>query len=104
MKLSPSILRISLVLACLAGTLPLFAAKPPAANEETIVAIRHGEKPPGGLGQINCRGLNRALALPSVLIGRFGKPDYIYAPNPSVMVSDGNSKPTYSYVRPLRDH
>jgi hypothetical protein len=50
---------------------------------------------------LTCRGLNRALALPSVLIGRFGKPDYIYAPNPSMQVNDGNSQPTYSYVRPL---
>jgi len=63
--------------------------------------VRHGEKPPGGLGQLTCRGLNRALALPSVLIGRFGKPDFIYAPNPSVQVDDGNPQPTYSYVRPL---
>jgi len=65
------------------------------------VLVRHGEKPPGGLGQLTCRGLNRALALPSVLIGRFGKPDFIYAPNPSVQVDDGNPQPTYSYVRPL---
>ena len=63
--------------------------------------IRHGEKPPGGLGQLTCKGLNRALALPSLLIGRYGKPDYIYAPNPSIQVNDGNSQPTYSYVRPL---
>jgi hypothetical protein len=50
---------------------------------------------------LNCRGLNRALALPAVLIGRYGKPDYIYAPNPSMQVDDGNKQPTYSYVRPL---
>jgi hypothetical protein len=71
------------------------------AREETIVLVRHGEKPPGGLGQLNCRGLNRALALPSLLIGRYGKPDFIYAPNPSVQVNDGNKQPTYSYIRPL---
>ena len=63
--------------------------------------VRHGEKPADGLGQLTCKGLNRALALPSVLIGRFGKPDYIYAPNPSMQVNDGNSQPTYSYVRLL---
>lgn len=63
--------------------------------------IRHGEKPPTGLGQLNCKGLNRALALPSLLIGRYGKPDYIYAPNPSIQVNDGNNQPTYSYIRPL---
>ena len=55
---------------------------------ETIVMVRHGEKPLQGLGQLTCKGLNRALALPNVLIGRYGKPDFIYAPNPSVQVSD----------------
>jgi len=65
------------------------------------VLLRHGEKPPGGLGQLTCKGLNRALALPSVLIGRYGKPDFIYAPNPSMQVKDGRILPTYSYVRPL---
>jgi hypothetical protein len=62
--------------------------------------IRHGEKPSGGLGQLTCKGLNRALALPPLLIGRYGKPDFIFAPNPSVMVSDHSSN-GYSYVRPL---
>jgi hypothetical protein len=85
----------------LLGNLPRSGAQTPQANGETIVLVRHGEKPAGGLGQLTCRGLNRALALPSVLIGRFGKPDYIYAPNPSMQVNDGNSQPTYSYVRPL---
>lgn len=67
---------------------------------ETIVLIRHGEKPLGGLGQLACRGLNRALALPHVLVSKYGKPDYLFAPNPSVEIRDGNSPP-YSYVRPL---
>lgn len=65
---------------------------------ETIVCIRHGEKPPGGLGQLNCRGLNRALALPDVLLAKFGKPQFIFAPNPTEKV-DGNGG--YYYVRPL---
>lgn len=68
--------------------------------QETIVAIRHGEKPPGGLGQLDCKGLNRALALPKVLISRFGRPDAIYAPNPADQVRDGGPN-EYSYVRPL---
>ena len=29
---------------------------------ETIVMLRHGEKPAGGLGQLSCKGLNRALS------------------------------------------
>lgn len=69
------------------------------SDTETIVMIRHGEKPPGGLGQLDCKGLNRALALPDVLLLRFGKPDFLYASNPSVQDNDGGV--LYSYVRPL---
>lgn len=72
----------------------------PLHAQETIIAIRHGEKPAGGLGQLTCQGLNRALALPKILIGRYGKPDAIYAPDPAVEVNDG-SHHQYSYVRPL---
>jgi len=68
--------------------------------QETIIAIRHAEKPAGGLGQLTCQGLNRALALPKVLIGRFGRPDAIYAPDPADQVDDGSNH-EYSYVRPL---
>ncbi len=71
-----------------------------ALAEETIVAIRHGEKPPTSLGQLTCKGLNRALALPKVLIPRYGKPDRIYAPDPGTRIGQlGNLN--YSYVRPL---
>ena len=62
---------------------------------------RNAGEAPTATGQLTCKGLNRALALPALLIGRFGKPDYIYAPDPSMQVNDGQSKPTYSYVRPL---
>jgi hypothetical protein len=72
----------------------------PLQAQETIIAIRHAEKPPGGLGHLTCQGLNRALALPKILIGRYGKPDAIYAPDPAVQVNEGNEK-RYSYVRPL---
>lgn len=77
----------------------LFGAQLLAA-QETIIAIRHGEKPPGGLGQLTCKGLNRALALPRVLVPRFGKPDAIYAPDPADQVNDGSNN-RYSYIRPL---
>src|ERR1700721_1452553 len=71
-----------------------------AQAQEKIVAIRHAEKPPTSLGQLTCKGLNRALALPKVLIPRFGKPDRIYAPDPATRVRQlGNL--SYSYVRPL---
>ncbi len=66
---------------------------------ETIVAIRHAEKPKDGLGQLSCQGLNRALALPTVLVQKFGKPDAIYAPDPSPRILDGLH--LYFYVRPL---
>lgn len=93
--------RMGLVLACLFGNLPSSAAQTPKANGETIVLVRHGEKPAGGLGQLTCKGLNRALALPPLLIGRYGRPDFIFAPDPSVQVKDGSNHQTYSYVRPL---
>jgi hypothetical protein len=67
-------------------------------NVETLICIRHGEKPPGGLGQLNCRGLNRALALPEVLLKKYGQPQFIFAPNPTQKI-DG--EPGYYYVRPL---
>ncbi len=89
-----------------AGALGLLIAATPwaacaaaDADTETIVLIRHGEKPDGGLGQLDCRGLNRALALPKVIQSQFGRPDAIFAPDPS------KSKPdhfrSYDYVRPL---
>jgi len=67
--------------------------------EQTIVFFRHGEKPTGGLGQLTCQGLNRALALPDVLLAKFGTPDYLYAPNPAVKMSDPAG--SFYYVRPL---
>jgi hypothetical protein len=67
--------------------------------EETIVFFRHGEKPSGGLGQLTCQGLNRALALPDVLLDKFGTPDYLYAPNPAVKMSDPAG--SFYYIRPL---
>ena len=50
---------------------------------QTIVFIRHAEKPKGGFGQLTCQGLNRALALAPMIAQSFGKPDAIFAPNPS---------------------
>jgi hypothetical protein len=66
-------------------------------NVETIVCVRHGEKPQGGLGQLTCRGLNRALALPKVLLAKFGTPEFVFAPNPT----QKSEKDKYYYVRPL---
>jgi hypothetical protein len=70
---------------------------------ETVVCIRHGEKPPGGLGQLTNRGLNRALALPKVLLGKYGQPQFVFAPNPTQKVDGkkGSANGDYYYVRPL---
>lgn len=78
-----------------------FAATYAADNTdvERIVLLRHGEKPAAGLGQLDCQGLNRALALPAVLIGKFGKADAIFAPNPSKQKPDQGT--LYDYIRPL---
>jgi len=70
-----------------------------ARAEQTIVFLRHGEKPAGGYGQLTCQGLNRAMALPSVLLAKFGTPKYLYAPNPSNKITD--SAGTFYYDRPL---
>lgn len=61
---------------------------------QTIVLFRHGEKPFWEFGQLNCQGYNRSLALPRVLESKFGKPDFIMAPNP---YANGY----YYYVRAL---
>jgi hypothetical protein len=75
------------------------AADTGAETTETIAIIRHGEKPPAGLGQLSCQGLNRALALPPVLRKAFGIPSAIFAPNPAEKKSDNGT--LYDYVRPL---
>ena len=90
----------------LAGLLAAFAsaatagAVEPASKIETIVLIRHGEKPAAGLGQLDCQGLNRALALPPVIATQFGRPAAIFAPSPAAMKPDGNGN-NYYYIRPL---
>ena len=55
------------------------AAPSASADVETLLFVRHGEKPPEAPGQLNCQGLNRALALPAVIAAKYGKPDAIYA-------------------------
>jgi len=71
----------------------------PAVSVETIVMIRHGEKPPADQGQITFQGLNRALALPDVLIGKYGRADFVFAPGTQHTITRNGVK--YSYIRPL---
>jgi hypothetical protein len=61
--------------------------------------LRHGEKTPSGLGQLNCQGLNRALELPRVIEARYGRPDAILAPDPTARKNDRGKQ--YDYVSPL---
>lgn len=72
---------------------------PATSGTETLVFMRHGEKPSGGYGQLTCQGLNRALALPPVLAANYGAAQYIFAPNPTVLIPD--SAGSFYYVRPL---
>ncbi len=75
------------------------AAADEAVATQTVVLLRHGEKHARGLGQLTCQGLNRALALPAVIGKLFGRPDAIFAPDPSQAVSEYGG--TYDYIRPL---
>lgn len=70
-----------------------------ASADTQVLIIRHGEKPAAGLGQLSCKGLNRALALPDTILKRYGKPDLILAPNPAVQKADRGVP--YAYIRPL---
>ena len=99
-------MRVSAAILCgaaLVPWLPLGGCARPAESlapaTETIVFMRHGEKPPAGLGQISCRGFNRAVALPKVLARQFGTPAAIFAPDPAETVQDKGVD--YNYVRPL---
>jgi hypothetical protein len=84
---------------CLLSLVASFTAVGTSSAEQTIVFFRHGEKPSAGNGQLTCQGLNRALALPEVLLAKFGTPNWAYAPDPAVKISD--SAGSFFYVRPL---
>ena len=84
----------AIILGC--GTLLAGAS---AQADVKLVMFRHAEKPGAGLGQLSCQGLNRALALPGVLLAAYGKPSALYAPNPGVAKEDEGA--SYNYLRPL---
>jgi hypothetical protein len=103
MKLAVAGMTIALLVG-MAGTSRLDHITAPAnaagsETTETIVLVRHAEKPPDGLGQLDCQGLNRALALPLVIKKAFGTPAAIFAPNPAEQKPDEGK--LYDYVRPL---
>jgi len=73
----------------------------PVDGIQTLVFLRHAEKPGEGLGQLNCQGLNRAIDLATLLPEKFGAADYVFAANPSREVEEGSNDDAYSYIRPL---
>jgi hypothetical protein len=68
---------------------------------QTLIFIRHAEKPAAGLGQLNCQGMNRAIALSTLLPRDYGKANFIFASNPSRHVEEGINDESFSYLRPL---
>jgi hypothetical protein len=72
-----------------------------ADDVETIVFLRHGEKPKDEIGQLNVTGLNRALALPDVLLTKYQHPQYIFAPGTTDKITNRTTKQEYDYIRPL---
>ena len=73
----------------------------PVDGTQTLIFLRHAEKPAGGLGQLNCQGLNRAIELSTLLPEKFGKADYVFAADPTRNVEEGELDNSYSYIRPL---
>ncbi|GLH33384.1 MULTISPECIES: hypothetical protein [Pseudomonas] len=109
MKLPPFVRRsrhLLLSLALVAAAVPLAlevveSRAQPVDGTQTLVFLRHAEKPGEGLGQLNCQGLNRALDLATLLPERFGNADFVFAANPTREVEEGSSDQSYSYIRPL---
>ncbi len=96
------LLGMALVAAAVPLTLEVLESRAePVDGTQTLVFLRHAEKPGEGLGQLNCQGLNRALDLATVLPERFGKANYVFAANPSRHVEEGSDDQSYSYIRPL---
>ena len=80
---------------------PLESRAQQANGTQTLVFLRHAEKPQGGLGQLNCQGLNRAIDLATLLPEKFGKANYVFSANPTRNVEEGEFDNSYSYIRPL---
>ena len=96
-RTSSACLPLALAGTVLIGATP--AAADPAATVQTVLFIRHAEKSPKGLGQLSCKGLNRALALAGRLAKEFGHVDAIFVPDPAHQKEDGTG--SFDYVRPL---
>jgi hypothetical protein len=106
LSLGPVLLSAYAFAADSANPSPGTAVAPPTL--ETIICIRHGEKPSPGVGNLDAQGLNRALALPDLLLARYGKPAFIFAPDPAQdqvpegpVITSGTTRSLVAYVRPL---
>lgn len=97
MRIQASVLNwLVLMMLCVVDS-PTRASTP---TVETIVFVRHGEKPAvGENGQLTCQGQNRAIALPLVLIPRYGNPDYVFAAQPVENQDDDGVN--YWYLRAM---
>ncbi|TWH64884.1 hypothetical protein LX59_01825 [Azomonas agilis] len=105
----PSIKKCALALGGITGLLSaallseahVLKSAPQEQSIQTLVFLRHAEKPAEGLGQLNCQGLNRAISLSHMLPERFGAAHYIFAANPTRKVEEGPKDESYHYIRPL---
>jgi len=61
------------------------------AGNVKIIFVRHGEKEATG-DNLNCQGLNRAMELPKVLVGKFGTPARIFVPAVNSKKSTGHAR------------
>jgi hypothetical protein len=86
---------------CLLLALGTMGGRALADDVETIVFLRHGEKPANEIGQINVTGLNRALALPDVLLTHYPNPQFIFAPGTTDKITNRKTQQEYDYLRPL---
>ncbi|GLI94426.1 hypothetical protein [Methylocystis echinoides] len=93
------------------GETPAIPVPPPdaptALNPLTLVLFRHAEKPmrADGVmiedGNLGADALTRLARLPDVLLGQFGCPDLLVAPNPAVKMRNKATGDYFNYVRPL---
>ncbi len=79
MKPQQYLIKLTLTLSLLVGATPALFAQSPLK----IIILRHAEKPDNG-DNLSCAGFDRALKLPKVIIAKFGVPNYLYVPAPSV--------------------
>lgn len=76
-------------------------------NPLTLVIFRHAEKPmrENGVmmenGHLGAQSVNRLARLPDALLGQFGCPDLLVAPNPAVKMRNKATGEYFNYVRPL---